>query len=61
MPISRHPLNVVQISFFSDPEGKSPAELLQQWPTLSAVAEAASRAGMRESVIQAPVDARRSP
>ena len=53
--MSRQPLNVVQISFFSDPEGKPPVDLLHQWPTLSAVAEAASRAGVRVSVVQASV------
>jgi len=55
MLMSRHPLNVVQLSFFSDPEGKSPVDLLHQWPTLPAVAEAASRAGVRVSVVQASI------
>jgi glycosyltransferase involved in cell wall biosynthesis len=47
------PLHAVQISFFSDPEGRSPAQLLNAWPTLVDVAEAASRSGIRVSVVQA--------
>ncbi len=31
---SRRVLHVVQISFFSDPTGRSPAQLLDAWPTL---------------------------
>jgi glycosyltransferase involved in cell wall biosynthesis len=46
-------LHVVQISFFSDPEGRSPAQLLDAWPSLVDVAEAASRSGIRVSVVQA--------
>ncbi len=46
-------LHVVQISFFSDPEGRSPAQLLDAWPTLVDVAEAASRAGIGVSIVQA--------
>jgi glycosyltransferase involved in cell wall biosynthesis len=53
--MSCHPLHVVQISFFSDPAGRSPEDLLHEWPTLSAVAEAASRAGVRVSVVQASI------
>ena len=38
----RQLLHVVQISFFSDPEERSPAQLLEAWPTLVDVAEAAA-------------------
>jgi glycosyltransferase involved in cell wall biosynthesis len=46
-------LHVVQISFFADPGGRRPEELLQAWPTLVDVAEAAQRAGVRVCVVQA--------
>lgn len=46
-------LHVAQISFFSDPRGRLPAELLAAWPTMVDVAEAASRAAVRISVVQA--------
>ena len=46
-------LHVSQISFFNDPRGRSPSELLTAWPTMVDVAEAASRAGVRISVVQA--------
>jgi glycosyltransferase involved in cell wall biosynthesis len=46
-------LHVVQISFFNDPQGRSPVELLEAWRTLVEVAEAACRAGVRVSVVQA--------
>jgi glycosyltransferase involved in cell wall biosynthesis len=46
-------LHVVQISFFHDPAGRAPAQLLQAWPSLVDVAEAASQAGVRVSVVQA--------
>ncbi len=45
--------NVVQINFFSDREERSPAQLLDAWPTLVDVAEAAARPGARVSVVQA--------
>jgi glycosyltransferase involved in cell wall biosynthesis len=45
--------HVAQISFFTDPEARPPAQLLQDWPSLVDVAEAASRANIRVSVIQA--------
>ena len=48
-PVSPH---VAQISFFRDPEGRAPAQLLHDWPSLVDVAEAASRANVRVSVIQ---------
>ncbi len=50
MPVISH---VAQISFFTDPRGRAPEQLLQDWPSLVDVAEAASRTGLRVSVIQA--------
>jgi glycosyltransferase involved in cell wall biosynthesis len=49
----RRLLHVVQVSFFADPEGRSPAQLLEAWPTLVDVAEASSLSGIRVSVLQA--------
>ena len=46
-------LHVIQISFFNDPAGRLPAQLLEAWPTLVDVAEAASGAGVHVSVVQA--------
>jgi glycosyltransferase involved in cell wall biosynthesis len=46
-------LHAVQISFFSDPQGRPPEQLLDAWPTLVDVAEAASRSAIRVSVVQA--------
>jgi glycosyltransferase involved in cell wall biosynthesis len=46
-------LHVAQISFFTDPQGRTPEQLLNAWPTLVDVAEAASRCAVRVSVIQA--------
>ncbi|MDB6085908.1 MAG: glycosyl transferase, partial [Gammaproteobacteria bacterium] len=46
-------LHVAQISFFSDPAGRPPEQLLAAWPSLVDVAEAAFEAGVRVSVIQA--------
>jgi glycosyltransferase involved in cell wall biosynthesis len=45
--------HVVQISFFNDPQGRSAAQLLDAWPTLVDVAEAASKPGSKVSVVQA--------
>jgi glycosyltransferase involved in cell wall biosynthesis len=45
--------HVVQISFFSDPDERTPAQLLDAWPTLVDVADAACRSGARVSVVQA--------
>jgi glycosyltransferase involved in cell wall biosynthesis len=47
------PLHAVQISFFSDPQRRTPEQLLEAWPTLVDVAEAASRSAIRVSVVQA--------
>jgi glycosyltransferase involved in cell wall biosynthesis len=49
----RQLLHAVQVSFFNDPEGRSPAQLLDAWPTLADVAEASSQSGVRVSVVQA--------
>ncbi|MGH8220311.1 MAG: glycosyltransferase [Steroidobacteraceae bacterium] len=46
------PLHVVQIGFFEDSLGRAPERLLDDWPTLVDVAECASRAGVRVSVLQ---------
>jgi glycosyltransferase involved in cell wall biosynthesis len=46
-------LHAVQISFFQDAEGRPPIALLDAWPTLVDVAEAAHHGGVRVSVIQA--------
>ena len=46
-------LHVAQISFFSDPQERPPAQLLEAWPSLVDVAEAAGRCGIRVSVVQA--------
>jgi glycosyltransferase involved in cell wall biosynthesis len=45
--------HVAQISFFNDPQGRSPAELLTAWHSLVDVAEAASRSGVRVCMVQA--------
>lgn len=45
--------HVVQMSFFNDPQGRSAAQLLNAWPSLVDVAEAASMSGNDVSVVQA--------
>lgn len=52
-------MRVVQISFFVDPEGREPLELLRAWESLVDVARAATSAGARVSVIQASLIADR--
>jgi glycosyltransferase involved in cell wall biosynthesis len=54
-PLRRNPvtLHVAQIGFHIDPQGREPARLMEDWPTLIDVAEAAERAGTRVSVVQA--------
>ena len=49
--------HVVQISFFTDPSGRRPEELLRAWPRLVAFAEAAGNAGVQVSVVQASAHA----
>ena len=46
-------MHVVQLNLVSAPEGVTPAELLDLWPSLPDIAEAAAGAGVRVSVIQA--------
>jgi glycosyltransferase involved in cell wall biosynthesis len=45
--------HVAQISFFNDPQGRKPEQLLKAWHSLVDVAEAASKPGIRISVVQA--------
>ena len=45
--------HVMQISFFNDPQRRSATQLLNAWPTLVDVAEAASKSGTNISVVQA--------
>ncbi len=45
--------NVAHVSFFIDPLGREPEQLLEAWPSLVDVAEAAASAGQRVTVIQA--------
>lgn len=46
-------LHVVQVGFHVDAQGREPAKLLDDWPTLVDVAEAAQQGGVRVSVVQA--------
>ena len=46
------PLHVAQVGLFNDPWRRAPAELLDAWPTMVDVAEAASCGGVRVSVVQ---------
>jgi glycosyltransferase involved in cell wall biosynthesis len=46
-------LRVAQISFFVDPRGRAAAQLLEDWPSLCDVADAACLAGAEVTVIQA--------
>ena len=48
-------MHVAQISFFNDPQGRAPERLLEAWPSLVDVAEAASTANVRVSVLQASI------
>jgi glycosyltransferase involved in cell wall biosynthesis len=52
-------LHVAQVSFFNDPARRPPAQLLDSWATLVDVAEAASRAEVRVSVVQASAHSQR--
>ena len=52
-------MHVAQISFFNDPEGRAPARLLEAWPSLVDVADAAASAGVRVSVLQASIHTHR--
>jgi glycosyltransferase involved in cell wall biosynthesis len=44
---------VAQISFFVDPQRRRPAQLLQDWPSMVDIADAAAGAGAELTVIQA--------
>ena len=46
-------MHVMQISFFVDPQRRSPERLLQDWYTLEDTAAAVASAGERVSVVQA--------
>ncbi|HXC10855.1 MAG TPA: glycosyltransferase family 4 protein [Steroidobacteraceae bacterium] len=46
-------MHVAQINYFTDPQARPPEHILRDWPTLVDVAEAASCAGVRVSVLQA--------
>jgi len=46
-------VRVAQISFHADTQDRTPAQLLQAWPTLTMQAESAAAAGARVRVIQA--------
>src|SRR6185437_7911829 len=50
MPQSIH---AVHVGFFSDPRRREPAQLMEDWPSLVDIAEAAASAGARVSVLQA--------
>lgn len=47
---------VLQISFHRDLQGRAPERLLQDWPTVTQLAEAATGAGATVSVVQACAD-----
>jgi glycosyltransferase involved in cell wall biosynthesis len=51
--MARTSLKVAQISFFNDPAGRLPEELLVAWPSLVDVADAVCEAGGCVSVVQA--------
>jgi len=46
-------VHVVQVSFFVDPERRSPSRLLEDWFSLSTIAEAVASTGVQVTVIQA--------
>lgn len=46
-------MHVAHIGFFNDPQRRGPEALLESWPTLVDVAEAAGHAAVRVSVVQA--------
>lgn len=51
--MSSRSLRVVQVGFQPDPLGREPARLLEDWPTLVDVAEAARTADLQVFVVQA--------
>ncbi|MGH9640945.1 MAG: glycosyltransferase family 4 protein [Terriglobales bacterium] len=46
-------LHAIQLGFYNDPAARLPRQLLDAWPTLVDVAQAARQAGIRVSVVQA--------
>ena len=52
-PAGTGALHVLQLSFFLDPKGRAPRELLEAWPSLVDVAQAPQACGVRVSVLQA--------
>jgi glycosyltransferase involved in cell wall biosynthesis len=52
-PHGNRRLRVVQVSFYADRQRRDAETLLRAWPTLSAVAAAAARAGVDVAVVQA--------
>lgn len=46
-------MRVVQASFYRDPQNRTPEQLLEAWPTITAVARAAQEAGVDVKVVQA--------
>ncbi|HEY6451127.1 MAG TPA: glycosyltransferase family 4 protein [Steroidobacteraceae bacterium] len=46
-------LHSIQVGFYNDPADRLPRQLLDAWPTLVDVAEAARQAGIRVSLVQA--------
>ena len=46
-------MHVAQINFLPAPEGCTPSEVFEQWPSLADIPEAAATTGIRVSVIQA--------
>jgi len=51
-------LHIAQISFFLDPQRRTPAQILTDWWALVDVAEMVERCGARVSVVQACADSR---
>lgn len=51
--MSHRPVRVVQVSFHADAQRRDGETLLHAWPTLSAVAAGAARAGVDVTVVQA--------
>lgn len=51
-------VNVVQIGFHRDPQGRPPERLLRDWHTVTQLAQAAAGAGAEVNVVQASADVR---
>jgi glycosyltransferase involved in cell wall biosynthesis len=50
---AREPLRLTLVSFHQDPQGRTPEQLLEAWPTLTALSAALARAGASVTVVQA--------